>query len=141
MIARIAKTPVITATPRSSVAQVARLMRAHHVGCVVIVEDARPVGIVTDRDLALRVVAESLPGTTEAAEVMTPDPVTARANAGIEAMLRELRLAGTRRLPLVDERGRLVAIVTHNDLVQLLASELKSLGEGLARAVDSTELR
>jgi CBS domain-containing protein len=141
MIARIATDPVITASPAASAADIAALMRTHHVGCVVIVEDERPIGIVTDRDLALRVVADSLPGATPATDVMTPDPVTALASAGIETMLRALRKAGTRRLPLVDERGRLVAIVTHDDLVQLLASELKNLGESIERAVDSTELR
>ncbi len=141
MNARLASEAVITATADCSVASLARKMRRHHVGCVVIVARGRPIGIVTDRDLALRVVAESLPATTPASAVMTPDPVTARATAGIEAMLRELRKAGTRRLPLVDDAGRLVAIVTHDDLVRVLAGELKHLGESIERGVDSTELR
>ncbi len=141
MTDHIATTPVITASPSATVAEVAQIMRAHHVGCVVIVRDERPIGIVTDRDLALRVVAESLATTTEVAAVMTPAPVTAPATAAIPTMLREIRLAGTRRLPLVDERGRLVAIVTHDDLVQLLARELKDLGDGIERAVDASELR
>lgn len=141
MNARIASEGVVTATAECTVASLARKMRRHHVGCVVIVDGKRPIGIVTDRDLALRVVADSLPSTTPASAVMTPDPVTARATAGVEAMLHELRKAGTRRLPLVDERGRLVAIVTHHDLVKLLTRELKNLGDVVERGVDSTELR
>lgn len=141
MTARIACKKVVTAAPGRSVAEVARAMRVHHVGCVVIVDDERPVGIVTDRDLALRVLAESSPATTPVSEVMTPDPITADSTVGIETMLSMLRRAGARRLPLVNARGRLVGIVTHDDLVQLLARELSELGDGIERSVDATELR
>ncbi len=138
---RFAHRPVITATPDADVASVARLMRAHHVGCVVIVERKRPIGIVTDRDLALRVLAQGLPLDSPVSLVMTPDPTTAPLTAGLETMLRTLRKAGTRRLPLVNEDGTLASIVTHGDLVPLLARELQSVGEAIERSVDASELR
>jgi CBS domain-containing protein len=141
MSARIASDHVITALPSDAVSEVARLMRVHRIGCVVIVDDGRPVGIVTDRDLALRVVAESRAATTPVSAVMTPDPIVADATAGIETMLTILRKAGTRRLPLVDAHGDLVGIVTHDDLLKLLARELGEIGESIERSVDSTELR
>jgi CBS domain-containing protein len=138
---RVVSEHVITATRSTTAAVVATMMRAHRVGCVVVVEDGRPIGIVTDRDLALRVVADSLPGHTLVEDVMTPDPVTARATAGIETMLRVLRKAGTRRLPLVDDAGHLVGIVTHDDLLRLHSRELEALGAAVEDEVDATELR
>lgn len=134
------ETPV-TATGDADVQSIAQKMRASRVGCVIIVRDNRPIGIVTDRDLALRVIAEGLPPTTPVCDVMTPDPITASASAGIGTILTILRKAGTRRLPLVGEDGALVAIVTHDDIVPFLARELRNLGETIERAVDSSELR
>lgn len=141
MTVRAATEKVICAPADASVSSVAQQMRAHRVGCVVIVSGKRPVGIVTDRDLALRIVAESLPGSTPVSEVMSPDPVTADQGAGIETILRALRNAGTRRLPLVNKQGDVVAIITHDDLVQLLARELRNLGEGVERSADASDLR
>lgn len=141
MATRIAKHDVVTAKPTDTVSDVAILMRVHRVGCVVIVDDGRPVGIITDRDLALRVLAEWRPADTRVSAVMTPDPIVADEHAGIETMLSTLRKAGARRLPLVDAGGDLVGIVTHDDLVRLLARELGEIGEGIERSVDSTELR
>jgi len=141
MTARIASKFVITAPPTRTVADVARSMRAHHIGSVVIVDGRRPIGIVTDRDLALRVLAESRPPSTPVSDVMTPDPITADSSVGIETMLSMLRKAGARRLPLVDPRGHLIGMVTHDDLIQLLAHELSEIGESIERSVDATELR
>jgi CBS domain-containing protein len=141
MTPRIANETPITVTGDVDVQTVAQQMRARRVGCVIVVKERRPIGIVTDRDLALRVVAAGLPATTKICEVMTPDPITADASAGIETMLRVLRNSGTRRLPLVHPDGSLAAIVTHDDLVPFLARELRSLGEAIERSVDSSELR
>lgn len=141
MTVRAATEKVICAPTDASVSSVAQQMRAHRVGCIVIVSGKRPVGIVTDRDLALRIVAESLPGTTPVSQVMSPDPVTADEGAGIETILRALRNAGTRRMPLVNDEGDVVAIITHDDLVQLLAREMRSLGEGVERSADASDLR
>jgi len=141
MIESLTARPVVTATPDEDVRSVARKMRDGHVGCVVVNEGRRPVGIVTDRDLALRVLAEGDPTTTRVSEVMTIDPSTIEVGAGVEAVLRTMRAAGTRRLPVVDGDGALVGIVTHDDLLVVFARELGALGEGLERAVDAPELR
>jgi len=139
--ARVACKHVITAASTSTVHEVAQLMRQHHVGSIVVVDGRRPVGIVTDRDLTLRVLAECGSALAPIAAVMTPDPITADASVGIETMLAILRKAGTRRLPLVDAHGAVVGIVTHDDLVRLLARELSAIGDGIERSVDATELR
>src|SRR5262245_57136070 len=123
MSVRIATKNVITVTPDADVRFVAQKMRAHRVGCVLVVDSRRLLGIVTDRDLALRVIAEERPLDTKVTEVMTPDPITAPASSGIEAILRALRKAGTRRLPIVADDGAVVGIVTYDDLLPMLARE------------------
>ncbi|MBI2391348.1 MAG: CBS domain-containing protein [Deltaproteobacteria bacterium] len=105
------------------------------------VQDRRPVGIVTDRDLALRVVAADAPSTTPVSTVMTVDPTTLPVHATVDTALRTMRMAGSRRLPLVDDDGHLVGIVTHDDIFVSFARELGELGEGIESAVDSSELR
>jgi CBS domain-containing protein len=121
---------------------IATTMRDRRVGAVVVVEGRRPIGIVTDRDLAVRVVAEGRdPTTTRASAVMTETPVTLDASAGIETALATMRASGVRRLPLTDEAGALVGIVTYDDLVVPLARELAEIGEGIEGNVDAPELR
>ena len=141
MIEALARRPVVTAPPDEDVRAVARKMRDGHVGCVVVVEGRRPVGIVTDRDLALRVLAEGDPPDTPIAAVMSVDPTTVSLGSDVEVVLRSLRLSGTRRVPIVDEEGALVGLVSQDDLLALLARELGALAEGLERAVDAPELR
>jgi CBS domain-containing protein len=141
MTLRAATELVITAAPSDDVRAVAARMRDRRVGSVVIVEGNRPVGIVTDRDLAVRVVAAGLPAETPVADVMTIDPTVARSDAGVDTILSTMRKAGARRLPLVDERGHLVGIITHDDLLLLLAREMTDLGEGIEQGVDASELR
>lgn len=141
MIDQLQPCPVVTATPADDVRSVARKMRDAHVGCVVVVQDRRPVGIVTDRDLAVRVLAGDVPSHVAVSTVMTVDPTTVPVRASIDAALRAMRKAGVRRLPLVDDAGLLVGIVTHDDIFVSFARELGELGEGIESAVDSSELR
>src|SRR5580700_10237177 len=86
---------------------IARRMREFRVGCVVVIRGTRSIGIVTDRDLALRVVAEGLdPTTTRVSAIMTYDAATISNDATIEGAARQMRERGIRRLPIVDGEGR-----------------------------------
>ena len=124
------------------VVEVARRMRDSRVGCVVIVRDGKPLGILTDRDLALRVLAEGRdPRGLVARDVMTYDPVTLAHALGIESASRLMREHGVRRIPLVDDAGVLVGIVTADDLMSLFARELADTAESLLGGVDSVESR
>ena len=123
-------------------ADVARRMRDFHVGCVVVVREARVVGILTDRDLVLRVMAEGRdPLETRVEDVVTYDPSTLDRTDGIETALRLMRERCVRRLPIVDRDGRVVGIVTADDLIVLLSRELSDLGAGIRENVDSSESR
>jgi CBS domain-containing protein len=125
-----------------TVVAVAQRMRDQRVGCVIVVRDNRPIGIVTDRDLAVRVVAEGRdPRLTFVAEVVSYDATTVGRDANIDTALRTMKEAGVRRLPIVDTQGRVIGIVTADDLTALLAEQLADLGQAVSAGVDAAELR
>ncbi|NYT16449.1 MAG: CBS domain-containing protein [Methanomicrobiales archaeon] len=120
-----AQTNVLSVKPDATVRFVAGLMNEKNIGCVVVTENHKPVGIVTDRDIALR--GEMLcgdPDTTLIGSIMTRDIVTIRKDTGIFEAIQEMKSAGVRRMPIVDGAGRLVALLTVDDLIRLLAREL-----------------
>jgi CBS domain-containing protein len=123
---------LVTATPKTSVRTLAVLMRDRHVGAVVITEKERPVGIVTDRDVMSRVVASNRdPLTIRARDVMTRDLVVAREGTPLSEVTEQMRARGIRRVPVVDERGRLVNILTLDEILVVLGEEIANV----ARAV------
>jgi CBS domain-containing protein len=105
------------------------------VGVLVILNDAKhPIGIVTDRDLAIRVVAGGKePYTTLVGHVMTPEPKTVSEETPIESALSLMRSGGFRRLPVVDADGKLVGLGTLDDILMLLAEEFADVGALLER--------
>ena len=112
-------------------------MRDRHVGAVIIVEGRRPKGIVTDRDLTLRVLATGLAGDTAVAQVMTSDPACAREDSGLADAAQLMREHGVRRLPVLSSDGELHGVITLDDILSLLGEELASL----AAAVGHERLR
>ena len=119
----LARDDVVTATPDTLVPALASLMEEEAVGSVVIVDGETPVGIVTDRDLAIRVLADGeLPGEQTAEDVMTDDLATVEAGVGFYEAAELMADHGVRRLP-VCEGDTLVGIVTADDLTELLADE------------------
>jgi CBS domain-containing protein len=97
------------------------------VGSVVITEENRVVGIVTDRDIALTVGRGQDPTTLAAADVMAPEPVTLPSSAGVLELTERMADEGVRRVPVVDDGGVIVGIVTLDDVVRLLSTELERL--------------
>ncbi len=124
---------VDTAGPGESAFQAAERMHQRTVGALVVVDDAgTPVGIVTDRDLALRVVAAGRDAySTPVREVMTPQPKTAPAATSIEDALSTMRAGAFRRLPIVDKHGHLAGLVALDDIVVLLSKEIGRVGRVL----------
>jgi CBS domain-containing protein len=107
-----------------------RRMAARNVGTLVIVDaDERPVGIVTDRDLALRVVGMGRdPSLVLVGVVMTSDPVTVPGDAPVLTALERMRGLGVRRMPVVGPEGRLAGILSMDDVLEYLATELRAVG-------------
>ncbi len=114
---------MMVAHPDDSAADVAASMR-EGVGAVVIVDGGAPVGIVTDRDLVTRVMADRVSPDVPIRHVMARDPVIARSDESIDAAVLRMEQRGIRRLPIVDDEGRLVGLVALDDLLVLLAAEL-----------------
>jgi len=133
---------VVTASEDDSVLSVAERMRDLRVGCVVVTRSDRPVGILTDRDVALRVVADKRDAsTTKVSQVVTYDPMVVELDADISSVTALVREHGVRRFPIVDRSGALVGIVTSNDLFVLVGRELANLCAGLEDPSDTTESR
>jgi len=109
----------VTTTPAASVRDAAAAMSAAGVSCVLVVEHLALAGIVTDRDLRNRVLAADLPTVSPVRSVMTPDPVTLSADALAFEALLEMVSRDIHHLPVVDETGRPVGLVTTTDLVRL----------------------
>jgi CBS domain-containing protein len=134
-VARICLREVDIADASESVLEAARRMRERRVGTLVIVDDAgKPVGLLTDRDLALRVVAAGGdPRGMSVGDVMTAHPKTVSESTPIEAALSLMRSGSFRRLPVVNEDGKLVGIVSLDDVLSLLAEEFELIGGLLER--------
>ena len=122
---------VITAGPDEALAGIARRMQEHNVGTVVVVEDGRPVGIITDRDLALALGARGLSPQAPAREVMTRHVLAVPEDTGVFTATRFIQDRKVRRLPVVDREDRLVGLVSLDDLLRWLARELSNLAEGI----------
>lgn len=121
-----------------SVIEAARLMRDRHVGCVIVTADAAadgvPQGILTDRDIVVAVLALNLdPEEVSVGDVMSPGPHTVGAGDTRAEALEIMRAKGVRRLPVVDTDGRLVGIVSADDLLGLVADEVSSLARLVSR--------
>jgi len=129
---------VIVAPRESSVLDVAKLMRQYHVGDVVVTDGVNgrrvPVGIVTDRDIVVEVLAEGLdPASLSAGDIMSSQLVTVRENEGLFQTIQVMRARGARRAPVVNQDGVLVGIVSVDDLIELLAQELSDLSTLIIR--------
>lgn len=110
--------PVVTADRKESVISIAKKMHDFHVGDVIITEGEYPVGIVTDRDLVIEVMAKDLsPEDTTAEEVMTDELVVADDSETVDRTLELMKRNGVRRIPLVDRSGHLTGIVSMDDLL------------------------
>ena len=122
----LCKRQVVTAAPEATLSDVAKLMRANHVGSVVVVDAARkPVGIITDRDMVVEVVAAELdPKTVRVEEVMTRHPTLAIENDDAAWSLKVMRDRGVRRLPVMNDAGELCGIVALDDLLESAATSL-----------------
>ncbi len=133
--------PVICSDEGELVVDTAKKMRDARVGCVVVTRIERPIAIVTDRDLALRVLADARPHATALRDVATYDPIVVRDQDGIETVLGLMAKHGVRRLPVVSDGGHLLGIVTADDLTVLLGRQLSELAEGIRENADATESR
>ena len=116
---------VVAIASSADAADAAKLMRTHHVGFLVVHREGdvlrKPVGVLTDRDLVLGVMARDVdPYAVTVEDIMSRQPLTANESDVLNDLLQGLRLAGFRRAPVVDARGALVGIMTNDDAIEVI---------------------
>ena len=123
---RFCRKTLATLRPDQSVQEAAQLMHQQHVGAVVVVDDeGRPTGLLTDRDIVCRVVTKGhTPGDTPVSRVLSAPVDLCKASQRLDEALFLMQQRCVRRLPLVDEAGKLCGLVSLDDLVVLVAGEL-----------------
>ena len=131
-VGEICNREVVVAERTTTIVEAARLMRRYHVGDLVVgdgVQDRRvPVGMVTDRDLVVEVIAREQPfASCTVSAVMSATVVCVPETAGVIEAIQLMRSHGVRRVPVVDAGGALVGILAADDLLDLLAEELSAL--------------
>jgi CBS domain-containing protein len=119
-VSRLNPTPPYRVEPAQSVAQAVALMREKKVGCLLVCQGERVVGIFTERDLMRKVLAAGKPLTRPVSEFMTPDPVQVHRKDPIGAVIRRMEEGGYRHLPVVDDAGRPVGVLSVKRIVHYL---------------------
>jgi CBS domain-containing protein len=119
-VSRLHPSPPLTIHPAQTVAEAVTLMRRERVGCLLVSEGEQMVGILTERDLMRRVLAPGKPLTLKVAECMSPDPVTVHRKEPIGAAVRRMEEGGYRHLPVIDETGRVVGLLSVKRIVHYL---------------------
>ncbi|MCM5569271.1 CBS domain-containing protein [Burkholderiaceae bacterium FT117] len=133
---------VVTVDRDMPIVDCAKLMHDAHVGSLVVIEMKNgrkvPVGMLTDRDIAIEVVAfETAPDALTAGDIMSGDPATATETEDLLAVLATMRERGVRRLPVVGADGALCGIVSADNLWEVLAEEV----DGLVRVIKAEQTR
>ncbi|MFN7685832.1 MAG: CBS domain-containing protein [Oligoflexia bacterium] len=138
MLKEVIRTGAHTVDHQTLVKDVARLMKEKDIGCVLVQNPQKvPVGIITDRDLVLRCLANGIsPEKARAQEVMTAAIRTVREDSGIFECIRMMHDARVRRLPVVDSSGKVVGMISFGDLLGILSKELGSLVENCTHPLD-----
>jgi len=125
---------VVFATREMSLPEAAQLMREYHVGDLVVVDEVGgkrvPVGIVTDRDMVIEVIAQSLDlNEFRVGDIMGRRLVSVPEKEGVFETIRLMRAKGVRRIPVVNQEGELTGIVSADDMLDLLAEEITELSK------------
>ncbi len=141
-IGEVCNREVIITDEDSSVIEAAQLMREMHVGDLIVVKEINgenhPVGIVTDRDLVVEVLAQEVNTNGVAIrDVMTRDPQAVGEEMNSLEALKQMRQLGVRRMPVVNDRGGLVGILTVDDALSLIHEALDNLVALVGREIDN----
>lgn len=133
-IGEVCTREVVIAKRETTILEAAQLMRHYHVGNLVVTENREgrgvPVGVVTDRDIAVSVVAPQVNASVfTCGDLLTRELVTAHEDEGILESIHKMRINGIRRMPVVDSEGGLVGIIAVDDLIHLLSREMNELAK------------
>ncbi|MEW6055224.1 MAG: CBS domain-containing protein [Bdellovibrionota bacterium] len=123
----IIKEKVHACSKETSVLDVADLMKKKDIGAVLVVEDGRPIGIVTDRDIAVRCIADRVDFSIPVHRIMTATPVVIDENKGLQDVIVLMKKHQVRRIPVVDPSGQAIGLISFGDVFGLIAKEMSDL--------------
>lgn len=134
-VGKICNRSVVVVAPDDSVREAARRMAQYNVGTLVVLDaDERLLGILSDRDVALRCIGSNLdPDADSVGDVMTSPVRSVPESTPIEDALSTMAASGVRRLPVVDAEDHLVGILSLDDVLELLAEEAEAIGRLLRK--------
>jgi CBS domain-containing protein len=136
MLRELCTKPVVTIGPDAPVRDAARLMRDKNVGAVVVVNTGKPLGIITDRDITVAVVAaDDDPGTVTVRDVMHRDPTVIHEDKGLFDAVKMFGSSGVRRLPVVGKTGKVTGIIALDDVLMLLGNEMAHVSSALSNGL------
>ncbi|MBN2331809.1 MAG: CBS domain-containing protein [Deltaproteobacteria bacterium] len=123
---------VVIVEPTATIVEAARLMRHHHVGGLVVVDQqgskVEPIGIVTDRDMVVSLIAEQIDiSLLTVSDLMSGELISAVEHDSLWDTMQRMVGGGIRRLPVVSDDGSLVGIIAVDDILELLADEMGAL--------------
>jgi CBS domain-containing protein len=135
---------VITITRDASIIDAAKLMRDHHVGCMVVVENregqTEPVGILTDRDIVIEVIAEECGiADVSVGDVMSYTLLKVNEKETVFDTAQRMRARGVRRVPVIRDNGELAGILALDDILEMLSEELTLLARLTSREAEQEQ--
>lgn len=131
------RSEVVTVQPEETIRAAAEKMKEKNVGAVVVVKSGKVAGIVSDRDIALKVALGKATSETPVSSIMTTNVLTIWDDQGVFNATQYLRGRKVRRLPIIDRQEKLVGMLTLDDLFALLARELLNIAQSLEPSVGS----
>lgn len=135
MLRDIINQGVVFVEPGTKIIDVARLMEEKDVGCVLVLDNDKPRGILTDRDIVVRCLAKNIDVSDCSIEnVMTESVDSVKDTDGIFDCIEHMRKAGVRRIPVVDSSGKAIGIVSFGDLLAVLSKEFYDLAQSTTAA-------
>jgi CBS domain-containing protein len=125
-VSRLNPSPPRHVGPEQTVAEAVSLMRYEKIGCLLVCQDGRLLGLFTERDLMQRVMAEGKPFSLPVEEFMTPDPVVVHPKDPVGLAIRRMEEGGYRHLPVVNDKGQPVGLLSVKRIVHYLVEHFPS---------------
>jgi CBS domain-containing protein len=130
---KFCRKPVAKISADLNIVEACRMLEERNVGCLIVESDGKLCGVITDRDIALKVTgAQRDPQKTTVKEIMTADPIRVFEDRDLHHLTSLMRTYHVRRVPIVNEDHKTVGIVTLDDLIALLGEEMSDVGKAIA---------
>jgi CBS domain-containing protein len=125
--------PVVRISPETSITEACQLMEQNNIGCLIAEQEGKLCGIVTDRDIALRVTGSKRdPDKTKVQDIMTPDPIRVSVDKDLHHLTALMHAYHVRRVPIVNGFDTTLGLVTLDDLIAQLGSDISEIGKAIS---------